>query len=131
MGLAQQLQLTELRGNQELRTLGVLMRHTAPPCKRDHHYARATLFLEHFIEGSLFLGKVSCSACLSCRGASNLCPSVLSTSVHADDPGADGTAVGHLAKFGRSEPLARAGVICQRHPTRQEGCVCRIDIAIQ
>lgn len=55
----------------------------------------------------------------------------LGTSVLANDAGADGTAVGHLAKFGRSEPFARARVICQRDPTRQDGCVCRIDIAIQ
>src|SRR2546421_5077928 len=35
MGLDQQLQLTELIGSQEQRTLGALMRQTAPPWKRD------------------------------------------------------------------------------------------------
>ncbi len=33
MGLDQQLQLTELMGSQEERTLGALMRQAAPPCK--------------------------------------------------------------------------------------------------
>src|SRR6266699_2072049 len=46
----------------------------------------------------------------------------LGTRVHADDPGAHWIPVGHLAQFGRSEPLARTGVVCQRHPTRQRRC---------
>src|SRR5260370_10172380 len=55
----------------------------------------------------------------------------LGTRVHADDPRAYRTPVGDLAEFGRGEPLARVGVLCQRHPTRQGSGACRIDAALE
>ncbi len=55
----------------------------------------------------------------------------LGTSVHADDPSAYRTPVGDLAQFGRSEPLARVEVVCQRHPTRQGCGAGRIDAALE
>lgn len=60
MGLDQHLQLIEFMGSQEERTLGALISYAAPPWKRDHHYARAMLFLEHVVQSSLFLRKASC-----------------------------------------------------------------------
>jgi hypothetical protein len=74
MGLDQQLQLIQLTGSQEERMLGALMRYAAPPWKRDHHYARTILFLEHVMQCSLFLGKASCSSFLACRGRYELVP---------------------------------------------------------
>lgn len=61
-----------------------------------------------------------------CRGRLQL-----GTSVYADDLGADRTAIGHLAQSGRSEPRARVEVVCQRHPTRQGGCPCRINSSVE
>jgi hypothetical protein len=56
---------------------------------------------------------------------------LLDTNIHADDPRAYRTAVGHLAQRGRSESLARARVICQRHSPRQNGCAYRLDVALE
>jgi len=46
-----------------------------------------------------------------------------SPSVHAEDPGADGAAIGELAQFGRSEPLARVEIDSPWHPNRDKAAV--------